>query len=174
MATALRAAGIDAPGAYRDSGTKMHCPWGEISHSDGGRDKAFRVWPDHAWCFSCREWFGPVKLASRIWDVSYEQAAVRLLDFVGHKPADYAHHWQAAARPLEVNRSAVAQALRNYCGSLVSQDGLLAPGAAEYMSQCLGFLTQVKNEAEAAEWLALAKRVMQAVLQRGDGYDHQG
>jgi hypothetical protein len=172
MPVALRAAGIEAAGGSRDSGTKMYCPWGATSHSDGGRDKAFRVWADHAWCFSCREWFSPVKLAARVWDVSYEQAAIRLLDFVGYKPADYAYYWQRAARPPEMDHGALAQALRNYCGAFASQDALLRPEVAEYMSRCLGFLTQVNDAAGAAQWLALAKSVMQAALRRGEAHAH--
>lgn len=170
MPVACRLAGVYAPDVYRDSGSKVHCPFGDFSHSDGGREPAFRIWSDHAWCFSCREWFSPVKIASRIWDVSYDQAALRLLDHVGYKPVDYAHHWQEVSGPPALDRTAVAQALRNYCTGLAPQDRLLEPGVAEYLSRCLGFLTQVKDETDAAEWLALSKRVMQLALQRGDAH----
>ncbi len=173
MAVACRAAGVRVPDVHRDTGSKMHCPWG-FEHSDGGRDPAFRVWRDHAWCFSHQEWFSPVRLAARIWEVSYEQAAIKLLDLVGYKPADYAHHWQKVARPPELDRSAAAQALRNYCSALAPQERLAGPVAAEYMSRCLGFLTQVKDEAEAAQWLDLAKTVMARALQQGEPGAHQG
>jgi hypothetical protein len=174
MPVACRAAGIYVPDIHRDTGSKMHCPWGQVSHSDGGRDPAFRVWPDHGWCFSCREHFSPVKLASRVWEVSYEQAAIKLLDHVGFKPADYAHHWQRVAAPPELDRSAVAQALRNYCAALAPQHRLTEPAPAEYLARCLGFLTQVNDEAGAVQWLALSKQVMSCVLVRGEIVANQG
>lgn len=164
MTVACRAAGLDIPDSCRDTGTKCYCPWGEFSHSDGGREKAARIWPDHLWCFSCREWYSPVKLCARVWEVSYEQAAVRLLDAVGYKPASYAHLWQRAAAPEEVSYAALSQALRNFCMSLGGSHRLTEPLAAEYLARCLGYLTQVNSEAEAAQWLSLAKTVMERVL----------
>ncbi len=171
MPVACRAAGIRTPDVYRDSGSKLYCPWGPVSHPDGGQEPAFRVWADHAWCFACSEYFTPVRLAAQVWEVSYEQAAIKLLDHVGYKPADYAHYWQEVSRPPDLDHGAVAQALRNYCASLAPQDTLLERGPAEYLARCLGFLTQVKDEAGAQEWLALAKTVMQAVLTGGPSAD---
>ena len=167
MPVACRAAGLRVPDVHRDSGSKLYCPWGQVSHPDGGRDPAFRVWSDHAWCFACTEWFSPVKLASQVWEVSYDQAAARLLDVVGYKPGDYAHLWLEVAQPPALDHSAVAQALRNYCGSLAPQDKMLEPEVAEYMARCLGFLTQVNYVAGAAQWLSLAKAVMEKVLTGG-------
>jgi hypothetical protein len=167
MPVACRAAGVDIPDTYRDGGTKCYCPFGEFSHSDGGKDKAFRVWSDHAWCFSCRTWYSPVKIYSLMKEVSYEQAAIALLDLIGFKPVEYAEHWErASAEPLP-DSGALAQALRNFCYTIVPGERLMESPAAEYLSRCLGYITCVKNEDDAEKWLALAKTVMGRVLTGG-------
>lgn len=169
MATAARLAGLSMPDVYRDSGSKVFCPWGEFSHPDGGAEPAFRVYYKDAWCFACQRFFTPVSLTAEVWDVTREQAAVRLLDAIGHKPADYAHHWQQAAALPELDKQAVAQALRNYCSAVAPPGVMLAPRVAEYLARCLGFLTQVNNEDQARQWLADAKKVMGLALRGEQG-----
>ena len=48
FATACRWAGIDVPGDVTEHGIKVHCPFEEYSHSDGGAEMAFRVFPEMA------------------------------------------------------------------------------------------------------------------------------
>jgi hypothetical protein len=165
MATACRLAGLDVP-PIRSNGTKIHCPFGELYHPDGGREPAMRVWSDHAWCFSCSEWFGPVKITSRLWDVTEEQAAVRLLDEVGYRPASYAQLWATAAAPTAPDVNALAQALGNFCAAQEPKwtDRQLEPPVAEYLSRCYALLGMVTDESEAEQWLRSSKQVMAAIL----------
>ena len=167
MPVACRAAGLSVPDVYRDSGTKCYCPWGEMSHSDGGKEKAFRVWPDHAWCFACRKWLGPVSLYAQLCEVTYEQAAIRLLDLIGYRPVSVAHLWGEAVRETPPDTGALQAALRNYCVSVAPLEALTLPVPAAYLARCNGYLTQVKDEKTAEQWLELAKTVMRTVLTGG-------
>lgn len=164
MRLACRAAGFEVPEGHR----KGSCPLEATEHSDGGREPAFRVYAHDAWCFACRTFWTPVKLAAYLWDTSPDQAAVRLLDFVGYKPVSYAQHWQAVSAAPEPAYAALGQALRNYCAAIdpywpVHQ---LEAGVAEYLSRCLGFLVQVKSDNDARDWFEGASTVMRTVLLR--------
>jgi hypothetical protein len=167
MRAACRITGVKAPSG-RDSGSRAYCPWGEFSHPDGGRDPAMRVWPDHAFCFACWEYFTPVRLVARVLEVSDEAAALRLLEEVGYKPASYADHWQRASAPPEPDRAALAQALRNACEATAGPSWRQAqsdPRVGWFLSQCLAYLVQVTTDEDARTWLALAAEVMAKVLE---------
>ena len=168
MTTACREVGLRVHERVRETGTRLHCPFEEFAHPDGGRDPAFRVWADHGFCFACWEYYSPVKLYAQVKDVTQEQAAVRLLDLIGYKPASYAHHWRSVAGPPPLDLSAVAQALRNFCDGYCDrwQEWQLEPYVAEYLSRCLGLLGAVTAETDARAWLAQAKQVMTTVLDR--------
>lgn len=167
MPVTCRELGISVPPG---TAPKVYCPFGAFYHPDHGHEAAMRVYRDHSWCFAEQEYFSPVKLASRVWGSEQEDAAVRLLDVIGYKPASYAQLWQAAAREPIVDTDAVSQALLNYCARLPGWEYLqLEPGVSEYLSRCLQFLTSVMTEDDARDWLHRSKLVMSAVVRRKRG-----
>lgn len=169
MISACRMAGMDVPDDVRDRGSKVHCPFGTFSHPDGGRDKAFRLYFDHGYCFAESEYFSPVKLCAWMWDVTFEQAALEMLDRSGYRPLSYAQHWQDVVRAVpEPDRGALAQALSAYCARLDPgwAERQYDAAVSEYLARCLGLLPQVRTEADCSLWLGACKRAMQAVLRK--------
>lgn len=168
---ACRLAGTDMPEVIdRSKSLKVRCPFGPVYHDDGGSEAALRVYPgpNNAWCFACGEFFTPVKMCSMAWDVSYETAALNLLDRIGYKPASFAHHWQAVTAPLLPDGASIAQALKFACERMepdwaqAQQD----PVVAEYLAKCLGLVASITSESEAEQWLGVTQQVMHDILER--------
>src|SRR3954466_13862718 len=90
IATVCRWLGVQVPDD--DSlRSKLYCPFGEFNHSDGGRDRALRIYPDSnsAYCFACSELFTPVKMYARMTDDgNWRAVAATLLGKVGYRSYD--------------------------------------------------------------------------------------
>jgi len=120
-------------------------------------------------CFACKKRYGPVRLYALLQEVTYEQAAIKLLDAIGYRPVSVAHLWGAAIKETPPDTGALQVALRNYCASLAPGSALALPLPAAYLARCNGYLTQVKDEKSAEQWLKLAKTVMQRALTGATG-----
>lgn len=174
FATAARWAGLEVPPDVPEHGIKMHCPFEDWAHSDGGRDPAFRVYPDHAWCFACGEKFSPVKLCALVWDCTQDEAARQMLERAGIADPDYRVRWQRLvdySQPPDVD--GLAFALRTWCartypGWRVRQ---LDEPVARRFAQCLGLLDRVHDGADCRVWLDGCKQVMAKVLSEGERRD---
>lgn len=164
MAVACRLGGMRVPEGNR----KTHCPVEETEHPDQGAEPAFRVYARDAWCFACQSFWTPTKIFAHLEDVTEDQAAVKLLEHVGYRPANFAHLWRDAVKDPEPDQAALQQALRNFCAAADPgwDTHRLEAGVAEYLAQCFRFLVQVKNAADAARWLELSQQVMGSVLAR--------
>lgn len=162
---AVRLAGIGFYGEARERGSVIYCPFG-FRHLDGGVDKAFRVYPDHGYCFAEKRWFSPVGLLAEVWDVSREDAAARVLDMVGYVPADYAHLWKEAVSDPEPDREALSVALTEWCRSQSSdwQTAQYDSRVTDLLSRCIGLLPLVKTESDCRRWLERCKAAMTVVL----------
>ena len=167
FATAARWAGVELPGEVTEHGLKVHCPFEEFAHDDGGAEPAFRVYPDHAWCFACGEHFTGVKLCALAWDCTPEEAARQMLEQAGVADPDYREQWQRLtdwSQPADVD--GLAAALRVWCSrtdprwSVSQYDG----DVAGKLAQCLGLLARVRTEADCRVWLAGCKQAMKQVL----------
>ncbi len=119
-------------------------------------------------CFACWQWWSPVSLCVTAWEVDEEIVAERLLDEIGFRPASYADWWDQALVPLEVDREALALALKTRCMRETAswQVRQYDSDVAQFFASCLGLLTVVKSEAEARQWLVSSGAVMRAVLRR--------
>lgn len=171
FATAARWAGLDVPGDVTEAGLKMHCPFEEWAHSDGGRDPAFRVYPDHAYCFACGEKFSPVKLCALVWDCTQDEAARQMLERAGIADPDYRERWRRLvdySQPPDID--GLADALRTWCARTDPRwrTRKYDSDVAGRFAQCLGLLGAVRTEADCRVWLDGCKQVMAKVLSEGE------
>jgi hypothetical protein len=158
------------PGDVPEHGLKIYCPFGEWAHDDGGAEPAFRVYPDHAYCFACGEWFTPVKLCAAVWDCTAEEAARQMLERAGVADPDYREHWKRLVdyrQPVDVD--GLAGALRIFCASRspVWTRRQYDRPVADKLAACLRLLALVRTEADCRAWLAGCKRAMEQVLDCG-------
>lgn len=168
MACRLLGVSIDTDDGYGKS-VKVHCPFGDVHHSDGGAEKAMRVYPDTntAYCFAGCGHFTPVRLLSHAWDRPAAEVALDLLDQLGHRPlslADqFAGHetWTPPPDPGQL-----AEALKTYCRRIDPSwdDRQFEPRVAARLSQCLRLLDRVATDDDANRWLTGAKKVMSQLL----------
>lgn len=173
MACRLVGMDIDDDIAYGRS-MKVHCPFGELYHTDQGVEPAFRIYVDSnsAYCFACSTYFTPVWLVSQAWDQQPAQVAVELLERIGIKPASLADAWaQAAVRDVVPDAGLLAEALKTFCGRICVDwdDAQFEPATAGLLSRCLALLDLVHTEGEARQWLDECKKVMRAALQHRNG-----
>lgn len=148
---------------------KVACPFGPYYHSDGGRDPAMRVYEDgnHAYCFSCSQYFTPVTLAAQALEVDRRTAALILLDRAGLRPPDAAEAWRRARQyEPEPDRALLAEALKTFCRRIDS--GWTArqfdPNVASVLTRCLSTLDLVRTPQDVTLWLNRCKRAMTQVL----------
>lgn len=155
--------------------SKLYCPFGEFNHSDGGRDRALRIYPDSntAYCFACSEAFTPVKLYARMTDDgSWKSAAASLLGKVGYRGFDPDTVWrQAVDYEPAIDRSQLGEALKTFCRRIEPRWPVrqFDHGVAAQLTRCLGLLDLVNTAGDAALWLARCKDVMQACLLSAGG-----
>lgn len=164
---------VDADDLIRSR--KMRCPFGSVYHSDGGVEPSFRLYPEtnHAFCFARCGRFTPVWLLAQAWDIPTVEAAVKLLDAVGHKPATLAEAWKTAAHPppSRPDPALLAEALKTFCQRICPDwiDAQFEPAVAQWLSRCLDVLDLVSTDAQAAEWLHGCKTVMENALRARSG-----
>ena len=171
FATACRWAGIDVPGGVPEHGIKVYCPFGEYSHSDGGAEMAFRVFPDHGWCYAEAMYFSPVKICAVTWDCTDTEAARQMLELAGYADPDYREQWKRLtdwSQPPDVD--ALASALRAWCSGNDPQWRVRQydSGVAAKLAACLGLLSRVRTEEDCRAWLAGCKKAMAQVLDEGE------
>jgi hypothetical protein len=157
---AARWAGIDAGGR-----AKAHCPFG-FEHDDGGREKAFRVYGDHGYCFAQQKYFTVTSLLAEVWEMAPEDAAARALREFGWRPASYAHLWADANRPREPDQGALRQALITWCAGHCPdwEKRQYDPRTADRLARCFGLLLRVHCEEDCVKWLAACKQAMARYL----------
>ncbi len=172
IVTVLQMLGIELPddiGAARSR--KLHCPFGDVYHSDQGTSPAMRVYPEtnSAYCFSCSAYFTPVSLAAKAMGTSMVAAAEQLLDRVGHRPLDLAGQWQQAKNyEPDPDKALLADALKTYCRRTHTgwETRQFEPEVAALLTRCLGVLDLVHTAEDATTWLAACKRAMNRALYR--------
>lgn len=169
----LAMVGIRIPGdADTGRSMKVHCPFGDIYHSDHGLSPAMRLYPDAntAYCFSCKRHYTPVSLAARAWEVHPRIAASRLLDQAGIVPASGRRTWeQVVAAPEEAapDRTLLADAFKTWCRRTVPDFSRrqYEPDVATHMTQCLALLAHVHTQEDALTWLNGCKSATSVALQ---------
>ncbi len=167
FAVACRWAGVEIPGDVPEHGIKIYCPFGEYSHSDGGSEAAFRVYPDHGYCFACGEAFSAVKLCALVWDCTPDEAARQMLELAGVADPEYREQWQRLvnwSQPADVD--GLAAALRVWCSRTDPQWPVRQydSAVAAKLAECLGVLARVRTQEDCRIWLAGCKKAMAQVL----------
>lgn len=148
-----------------DRGYRYDCP-----RLDCGSGGAFKAYPDHAWCHSCRTYFTPVLLLTLLWkpakDMEAEDVARLALAEVGYVPLDWAGEWKHAQRQPDPEREHLGDALRTWCAANIPDWTWrqLDYGPAHLLARCLGLLPRVHTDEEAERWLAGCKQVMKRAL----------
>lgn len=137
---------------------KIHCPFGDIYHSDHGLSPAMRIYAEtnSCYCFSCARRYTPTQLAARAWDVHRRVAAARLLERSGivvRRPT-----WAEVCAPPELavpDRTLLADALKTWCRRTVPGFGLrqFDPDIASLLTRCLVLLDHVRSQDDAVTWL---------------------
>jgi hypothetical protein len=167
----LTSIGVFVPSTILNGGNKkVNCPFG-FYHSDGGFSKAMRIYitSNTAFCFSCSKSYSPVSLAAAAWDISWPNAAFRLLEDAGFKPKTIEERWATATTPIHnsVDLISLADALKTYCSG-ISPDWTtrqLDDTIAEKLNQCLSLLDSVRTDEDAIKWLQICKTVMSKMLE---------
>jgi hypothetical protein len=148
---------------------KTYCPFGELMHEDGGRGKAFRVYPEtnSAYCFACGRPYRPVSLIATDRDLTEHEAASLILEEVGYIPPDLDSMWAAASNDTPViDHNSLIAALKTACARIDPnwEERQLEPMVARVFSRCLAPLEKVTTEEEARQWLDVTKKAMHTVL----------
>lgn len=167
--TVCRLLGMGLPDVDSVRSIKVHCPFGEFSHVDGGVEAAFRIYPDSnsAYCFACQRYYSPVSLAVEAWNRPPDEVAVDLLDRVGYKPASHADQWaRLVTTETPPDPDALRAALDVFCSTLtpVWAERQMDVVVARTLGRCLGLLSLVRTAEDAERWLEATKEVMRRVL----------
>ncbi len=160
---------MDLPELYPGRNPKIHCPFGEMYHHDGGAEPAMRVYPDsnHLYCFAGCGAFGPVALVAHAFGLTRRAAARELLDRAGIRAPSWRKTWdQALAHREPLDTASLAQALQIFCRRLAPDWRVrqLDPPYSTVLARCIGLLEHVKDEQAAREWLDGCKTVMGRLL----------
>lgn len=156
-------------GEFAIASVKTYCPFGELMHEDGGRGKAFRVYPatNSAYCFACGRPYRPVSLIATDRDIPEFAAADLILEEKGYVAPDYEARWDAVTEEKQVTDvDSLASALKIACARMVLdwEDRQFDEHVASTLRKCLAASHKVTTEAEAREWLDKTKLVMSRVL----------
>lgn len=148
---------------------KVHCPFEQISHPDGGQSKAMRIYPgtNSAWCFACQQYFTPVKLIAMDKDISEQEAAMYILDKTNYVAPDYLSQWEALTeQKIELDTDALAEALKVACRRMTPdwEERQFDDDVSNKLRRCLGMLPKLKTPEDASKWLVVAKQAMSQTL----------
>lgn len=170
IAVAANLVGLELPTDETYSKSwKVFCPFGELYHTDGGAEKAMRVYPDSntAHCFAGCGFFTPVRLVSHAWGRPQAEVARDLLERAGVKTATLRERF-AAARDWHPppDTTLLAEALKTFCRRLAPDWNTrqFDQDVAWRLTACLNLLTLVSTDADAALWLERCKQVMAKAL----------
>ena len=148
---------------------KVHCPFEQISHPDGGQSKAMRIYPgtNSAWCFACQQYFTPVILISMDRDLSPEDAAQYILDKTNYVKPDYISQWEALTEvKIEIDTDALAETLKVACRRMAPnwEERQFEDAVSDKLRRCLGMLPKLKTKEDASKWLDVSKMAMRQTL----------
>lgn len=165
----LRAIGVDTPELSRGS-IKVHCPFGEVWHGDGGNEQALRVYEDTntSFCFACTKLYTPTALHALTYDISESDAAEILLNDVAPQLKENFQNWDKLMKEhiLKPDTFSLVRALEIYC-STIREDWFLVQfdeNISVLHLKCLALLDRIQSAEDAADWLRVSKEVMSRIL----------
>lgn len=154
---------------YMGDRAKLYCPFGAITHMDGGESRAFRIYEDtnSSYCFACSQYYTPVRLYSDYTDLSEEDAAEELLNEVGWKDETFEEKWESLTVPEGAyDPSYLPEALHTYCARL-DPDWVVTQMSEPHRSAitlCVRASRAVTSAKQADQWLVAAKEKMRKVI----------
>lgn len=148
---------------------KTYCPFGQVFHTDGGRTRAFKVYPESnsAYCFACPKRYDPVSLIATEKDISYRAAAEWILEKKAYVSPDYQTRWDALTQEtVLVDHEALQDALKIACTRMVPDWAArqFEPRVANKLTQCLSIARKVGTEEDGRKWLDMSKQAMRQAL----------
>lgn len=152
-------------GSTRSAGVKARCPLGS-RHSDGGAERALRIYPDHGYCFSCQRPFTTSSLLAAAWEMSRPDAAMAALDRIGYVPVGWAGRWEHAQRDPDPGREHLAEALRLWLERSDPDwgDRQYDKAVAGKLARCLGLLPRVRTQEDCLRWMDACQQAMRRVI----------
>ncbi len=166
---ACRLIGMHLPDLIADRALKVHCPFGELYHNDGGIEPAMRVYvtDNRVHCFAGCGSYRPVKLLAHALGIPRISAARELLERVGISRQSREKRWAEALTHTEpLDKALLAEALKTYCRRTVPdwdrRQYEAAP--ARTLALCLDLLDRVHTAEQAQRWLAGCKRAIDLLL----------
>lgn len=168
IGAACRFIGMEVPD-FEFGKIKVYCPFGELVHDDGGRSKAFSIYPDtnSAYCFACGVPYRPVSLIATERDVAEPEAAEIILEAVGFVPPDFVSQWDAMTQAEPVpDVESLGTALKLACARMVPdwEERQFDDAIAPTLRACMSAAYKVKTEDDARDWLAKTKIIMSRAL----------
>jgi len=161
--TVLEIAGVKVePGTT----SKVHCPFGEIFHSDSGLAPTIRIYTETntIQCFRCNSSYTPVWLAAQFWGIKSKNAAWKLLEHVGFKQPTLDEMWSSCeeSKTLVPDVSELAVALQIFCNRVCVNWNRrqFEKNVSVMLNRCLILLDKVKNDTDANLWLEASKKAM--------------
>lgn len=150
---------------------KTYCPFGDVFHSDRGRSRAFKVFPEtnSAYCWACPQYFTPVKLIALNDDITEIEAANKILEMKNYTPPDYVSRWDALQVQPLVDQDALTEALKLACARMVPgqwETLQYVPAVAQKLTQCLTLVRKIQDQDQADAWFAIAKEAMKKILMK--------
>lgn len=157
----LQIAGVELTGR-----SKVLCPW-TMLHSDS--KPAFKIFgnTNTGRCFSCQRSYSPVTLAAQVWECSFKDAAIRLLDTIDDAPKTLRERWAELEKEEDlpvVDVESLAEALRVYCSRISPDWHASRLSFAGNLNRCFQLLPAVKTEEDVMLWLAGSKEYMRKVI----------
>jgi hypothetical protein len=148
---------------------KQWCPFGAVSHMDGGQDRAFRIYPEEntAFCFGGCGFFTPTKMVAVGKDMNEDDAADYILEVTGYRPPTVEKRWEAATTVKQaIDTDALAEALRVFCTRLDKNFDVSRydEPIASTFRKCLALTDRVTSAEDATLWLRTTKEAMRQVL----------
>lgn len=148
---------------------KTYCPFGSVFHSDGGRSRAFKVYPETntAYCFACQKVYDPVSLIANDRDITFRAAAELILEMKAYVAPDYETRWDAITKQAAtVDVEALQDALKIACSRMVPDWATrqFEDRVAAKLAQCLALARKVKTDDDGRKWLDMTKEAMRRTL----------
>lgn len=162
-------AGVDFS-SYMGSRSKLYCPFGGITHMDGGATRAFRIYEETntAYCFACSQVYDPVGLYCAITDLNRMDAAEALLEEAGWREETFEEKWDRLSGNDDqaFDNTYLPEALANFCSRL-DPDWVTRQLEEPYSSalaRCIAISRRVETPEQAAAWLDTSKAFMKGLL----------
>ena len=152
-------------GVLMDSLNKRYCPFGFL-HSDGGLAPIFKLFTDtnSAYCFRCRKAFTPTTLYAECYNLSYRDAATRLLHHISYSEKSLNQQFHENMFPA-FDPSCYKEALLVFLKCLSEWSECQYDSVVlSKLDQCMNALSRVTDHDSGKLWLEASKNALRKVI----------